>query len=380
MRRTPRTIPCIALALAAACAGVSVRPEAAAIDDLPVVALDPAQTARRDRLVASCVQSVMLRRYGDAEREALAALALDPRAARARAALGLVQLQQARLQEPPDLFLQNRGERETVLAEQLAPEDPFVGRMRASFLAEVGHLSAAAAAAEAALARCAAAPPDERAALLGAAGTYRYELGESRTALPLLQSYVGIRPDEATAHFRIGSCLLRLAAVPLGPDGERDAQRQAETAAHAFARCFELAPGDEDAGLAAGAALLRAAELAAARRDATACDGHRDAAARQFERLAGLFPGSAEAPFRRGVVAELRGDAAAARAAYEQALQRDAAHLGSLLNLAALADRDGPREQVADLLRRALAAPARGDGLSPAQRRRIETRLAEPGR
>ena len=56
-----------------------------------------------------------------------------------------------------------------------------------------------AAVAEAALTRTTAAPAEERAPLFGLAGRYRYELGEERAALPLLQAYVGLRPDDAAA-------------------------------------------------------------------------------------------------------------------------------------------------------------------------------------
>lgn len=371
----PSLLLCAAVAVA--CAGTSPRPELARADSLPTRTLAPADAVRLAGLVDEAVQTIVLRRYDEAERLARAALELDPRCARARAVLGMVMLQRGKLADPPDLFLVHGGEVETVLAEQLAPADAFVGWMRAVFLAEAGHMSAAAAAAEAALARTTAAPLNERAALLGVAGTYRYELGEERAALPLLQAYVGIRPEDAAAHFRIGSCLLRIAAVPYGPKEKAlvVAQDNADKAARAFARSFEQAPGDEDAGLAVGGAMLRAAELAADRGDAAARDQRwRDAEA-QFDKVAGLFLGSAEPLFRLGVVAEARGAAAEAQAAYGKALDREPTHLGSLLNLAALLDDGQAPVRVVELLQRALQVDAAGAGLTKDERRRIEARI-----
>lgn len=374
---TRSRLPVLGLAALAACAGVSPRPEAADASRLPTATPTAEEKADLAREVDACVRSVVQRHYDDAERSARAALAIDPRCARARAVVGMVMLQRARLEEPPDLMLANGGESETVLAEQLAPEDPFVGWMRAVFLAESGHMSAAAAAADAALVRTVKAPPDERAALLGVAGTYHYELGEERAALPLLQAYVGIRPEDATANFRIGSCLLRIAAVPAGAQADLVAQLQAEDAAKAFARCVELAPGDEDAALAIGTALLRAADLAGKRGDEALRDKRRAEAAAQFEKVASQFLGSAEACFRCGVVAEARGDRAAAEAAYGKALDRDGAHLGSLVNLAALLDRGDTRERALELWRRAAMADAAKSGLTAGERRWLESRLRE---
>lgn len=388
MLHLPRVSVILGLAIAAGCAGVSPRPEAATAATLPQVELSAAQSKRLSELVDTCVQTVVMRRYDEAERAAHSAIAIEPRCARARAVLGMVMLQRARLQDPADLMLANGGEAETRLAEQLAPEDPFVGWMRAVFLAESGHISAAAAAADEALARTTKATPEARAALLGVAGTYRYELGEERAARPLLQEYLSIRPEDAAANFRLGSCLLRIAAVPMGPKEKADliAQNSADDAARAFARSFELAPGDEDAALAVGTAWLRAAELAEARRDTATRDQRLEAANKQFEQVATLFPNSAEVMFRLGLTAERRGDRAAAEAAYGKALEREAQHLGALLNFAALledgkgqegAPAEDPRtpQRVRELLQRALEADARRPGLTDSERTRIVKRL-----
>jgi len=363
----------------AACAGVSPRPDAVSPDSLPNLQLSAAEIARRDVLVERCVAAAVVRRFDDAERDAHTALAIDPRCARARAVRGMALLQRANAEEPTNLHLANAGDCETLLAEQLAPSDPFVGWMRAVFLAETGHVSAAAAAAEAALVRAVGASAEERAPLHGVAGTYRYELGEERAALPLLQEYVGIRSDDAAANFRIGSCLMRIAAVPGSVfKAEEIAQLNAERAARAFQRCFDLAPGDEDAALAVGAATMRAAELAEKRGELAIRDQRWSEAAAQFAMAGVKFPQSAEAQFRLGVVAEARGATAEARDAYVRALELDPKHLGSLLDLAALLDGTEAADQAVPLLQRALQA---GPGLTAKERRRIEERLAAgPGK
>lgn len=369
--------------LAVACAGTSVRPETVRAEGISSVQLSADSTRDLGEHVDRAVAAVVRRRYVEAEAEAGAALEIDPRCARARAVLGMVRFQKAALVEPPDLFLAHSGEAELLLAEQIAPTDAFVGWMRAVFLAEAGHMSAAAAAAESALVRCASAPPAERAALLGIAGTYRYELGEERAALPHLQAYVGLRPDDAAASFRVGVCLLRIAEVPMGPEPTSllVAQRNAEGAARAFRRCEQLAPGDEDAAMAVGAAALRAAELAEQRGDEATGAERRREAEQQFRDLAARFPASAEPLFRLGVAAEARRAVADAREAYAQALQRDPDHLGSLLNLAALHEASGPADPatVRRLLERALQVDSARAGLTEEERRSIEARLRQRG-
>lgn len=370
-------------ALFAACAGVSPRPNAANADSLPSRTLSRSEAEQLRSIVEQAKEDIIRRRYDAAARGVEAALALDPRSARAHAIRGIVRLERARAQEPPDIFLQNSGEADTVIAEQLAPDDPLVAWTRAHFLAESGHLSAAAAAAEAGIQRAAGSPPDQLAALYGAAGTYRYELGEERTALPLLERYVELQPDDAAARFRMGNCLLRQAIVPLAAELTADAiaQGDAVRASRSFDACFELAPGDDDAALAAGAALVRAAELASKRvasgdrgLEPGAPDELLDQAMARFETVAERFPDNAEAVFRIGVVHEQREDAVAAATSYELALGRDPKHLGSLLNLAALRAESDPTT-ARELWRRALAADATLGGLTDRERRDLQARV-----
>jgi tetratricopeptide (TPR) repeat protein len=384
---SPRFGACTLLALAG-CAGVSIDPGTADAALVRARPLSPSEQRLADDFVEAAMLAVDRRDFAAAETAARRALALDPRSARALAVSGIAQLAAASRTSPPDLFATNAGEHAMRLAAQIAPDDPFVGWLHAVFLAEIGHLSAAAEVAEQALARAAAAPAAERTALLLTAGTYRYELGEERAALPHLQAYLALRPDDATNSFRLGSCLLRIAAVPQGipPSSLLVAQRQAEAAAAAFRRCAALAPGDEDAALAAATAHLRAAELAdelarefgAERRsqdDAGQARNHRDAARQLLQAAAVAFPASAEPWFRLGVIAEAGHEAADARSAYQQALQRDAGHVPSLLNLAALLDRAGDHEAATELWRRALAVDAARPALSAAERRRLRARL-----
>jgi len=364
------------------CAGVTPDPAAASIDDLPVVELDDQALARRTELEQSAMAAVVQRQFEEASEFAERALGVDPRSARARAVLGMVSLQRAAEQDPIEGAGLRRGEEQLAMAQQLAPADAFVGWMQAVFLAECGHLSAAAAAAEAALARCEAAPASEKAALLGIAGTYRYELGEERAALPHLDAYTALRSDDATAHFRLGACLLVLAKTPQGvPPPYRQAQRNAELAADAFRRCVELAPGDEDAASSVASALLRAAELARLKRDGDGASRPAEAAALEQQALdqlrvvAEAFPDSADARFRLAVVAKEQGDQELAEASYRAALERDAGHEGSLMNLAALAVEAGDAELARGLLERLLQSDAERRGLSSDERRRVRAWL-----
>jgi hypothetical protein len=350
-----------ALAMLASCAGVSPRPETASIAELQWREPTPGESERARSLAADAVAAIVQRRYAEADAAAAAALALEPRSPRAIAIRAMVQVQLAAAADPPPLLVVNTAERDLRLAAELAPHDPFVGWLGALFLFEQGHVSAAAAAAEDALARCQQAPPIERAALLGIAGTYRYELGEERRALPHLQAYCLTQPEDATAQFRLGSCLLRLAserAVAPTPVSRAAQLRQAEEAARAFARCGKLAPGDEDVALAEVAALGLAAELAVLE-GTGAREGWLTMADERVAAGAQRFPASAEWPFRRGVLAEQRGGDRAAdattAAAYEEALERSPEHVGSLLNLAHLRLRSGDAQDARQLLGRLLA-------------------------
>jgi tetratricopeptide (TPR) repeat protein len=375
-----RSCSALLVASLAGCAGVSVRPEAANPNDLPTVHLDQDAKQELERRVDTAMQEVMRRRYPEAEAAANSALELDPRSARARAVLGMARMQRAAPTAPTDLRVANAAEAELHLARALAPNDAFVGFLSAVFLAETGHMSAAAVEAEAALARTTNAPAAERASLLGIAGTYRYELGEELAARPHLEAYVRLRPDDATAHFRLGSSLLRIAAVPQGARDRRflDAQANAELAAQAFAQCCTLSPGDDDAAVAVAVALWRAGELATQNGDAAKANEHHEAALERLRQVVARFPQNAEAWFRLGLVAEAWRQPADAEAAYAEALQRDPAHIGSTLNLAALRDGRGDAAGALTLWQRALERDATAPCLSASERQQLRARVHAP--
>jgi tetratricopeptide (TPR) repeat protein len=378
--RMPRRLATSLLSVLLGCAGVTPDAATATIDALPLRECTEQERKTVAEASASAATALLERDYEAAEYAARSALELDPRDARARAVSGMVMLQQSARQEPPDLFLVHGGDVESRLAEQLAPRDPFVGWLRAVFLAEAGHMSAAAAAAEAALRRVDLADPHHRAALLGAAGTYRYELGEERAALPHLQQYVALRPGDASASWRLGCSWLRLASMPDGPNGPLIAQQQAESAAQVFRRCCELTPEDLEAWLAVATATLRAAELARMRGDEASRNRLLAEAVAHLALVDARQPASAEVAFRRGAVAEQMSDPAAARAAYHEALRRDPSHLGSLLNLAASLANDGERgaAERRQLMERALGVDAERGGLTRSDRAALATALKRP--
>lgn len=361
-----------------ACSSVAPDPATASADNLPKVQLSAAQLDACSQWENEAVDAVVDRRYGQAEDAANRVLADNPRSAKARAVLGMVKLQRAAQEKPIDWFGQRAGEVELELARQLAPASAFVGWMHAAFLAETGHISAAAEAAEDALVRSAAAPASERAALLGTAGTYRYELGEERAALPHLQAYVALRPDDAMAQFRLGASLLSISKTPQGsPVPYSKAQSDAEAAAAAFARCYQLLPQDEDAALSMATAWLRAAEVAGIQKH----PGERDAlyvkASAHLKELAARFPASPEVHFRLGVLAALQQQPLVAQAAYVAALERDPGHVGSLMNLASQLVKQGNLQVAKETLVSLLALPAAQNELSRDERQRIERWLKE---
>jgi tetratricopeptide (TPR) repeat protein len=392
--RAPSASLLLLLLLAApagGCAGVTPRVDRATAADVPSVQLSPAEQASVRTHVERAMAAVIRRQFDEAGEAAEVALAIDPRAARARAVRALVIAQRGAVEDPPNLQAERQAECELVIAGEIAPNDAFVGWVHALFLAEAGHLSAAAEVAEATLRRAGNAPPSERSALLGIAGRYRYELGEERLALPLLQDYVSLRPDDVAARFRLGYTLLRLSShlrdesVPV----LLDARWQSEGAVAAFTRCAEQSPGDDDVHMAIATARLRAAEVQqvlgrVARDEAdratarAAADAHRQQAAAVLRAVAERFPANAEPVFRLAVLDQQRNDLAAAKAGYEQALAIDARHLGSLLNLARLCADAGEPERAATLLREALASESETARLTDDEKKRIHEFLRQP--
>jgi tetratricopeptide (TPR) repeat protein len=370
------------LLLAAACAGASADPRRASVDELPPGAESPAERAAALAEADAAVDAYRETRTDDAVRLVAAALDRDPRCGRALAVQALVRWRQAQAEAmPPPLHDTNAAEAALRQALAAAPDDAFAGLALATFLGDVGHLSAAAEAAEAALARASAPARADRADLLATAAACRFELGEERAALPHLQAAIALQPDDAALHYRLGSALLAIAATPQDrePTSLLTAQRQAEAAARAFARCYELTPTDVGAGLAIPAASLRAADLAADR--GAAADERLAlvaAATDQARAVAVRFPAAAEPWWWLGLAAERAQDAATAANAYDEALARDPEHAGALLNRAALADAAGDGAAAKALLQRALDADAKKPCLDDGERKRARARLAQP--
>lgn len=373
-------VPSCALAssmLLVACAGIAPDPRAADAATLPSVELTTEQREAVQRDESRAILAISRQRYDEARRLAELVLDTQPRSARARAVIGLTMLERAAQQRPTTWRGLREGETQLELASQLAPGDATVAWLHAIFLAEIGHLSAAAARAEEGLAAAAEAPLADRAVLLGAAGNYRYELGEERAALPHLQAYIALRSDDAEAVFRIGWCLLRRAEVPRGADALRTAQVDAESAAKAFLRCSELRQEDESAALAVVTSYLRAAQLADERGERAARDSLRAAAGQHLRRMAERFPKSAEVRFHMGLLAEAEQQPDVARAAYGAALELSPAHLGSALNLAALLQAAGDPGGAETVLRRLLDDARAAAALTREERRRVENWLAD---
>ncbi|MBK8099261.1 MAG: hypothetical protein IPK26_19300 [Planctomycetes bacterium] len=375
MARTARGCALLGVAFLAGCTGVSPRPEDLAAVLPPARQVTGDERAAVERNVGEALHALELRRFEVAGEFAAAALRIDPACARGYAVRGMVRRHQASAMVPADPYTLHRADGDTQLAMRLAPADATVMRLRAQFLAASGHLSAAAAALEAWLLAHPDAPLDDSAPLYALAGEWRYELGEERAALPHLRNVVGQRED-ATTWFRIGMCELRVAMAVVDPAAAANARSVAESAAKAFARCAELAPGDRDAHYAVATALAHAAERAGEQRrtEDRAALWHK--AAQRLRDASSRFADDPEPLFRLGVVLEAVRDREAAIAAYEQALQRHGEHLGSLINLAT-ALTAGPtvdaavQQRARSLRERALAIDARRGGLGKQERQRL---------
>jgi hypothetical protein len=378
---------CLLLPLfAAACAGVSTDPRTASVDDLPPAATDDAARVAAVTAADAAVAAYRATRTTEAAAAADAALTADPRCGRALAVRALLQWRQAQTDaaadgdRTPTLTAANAAEAALRRAVAAAPRDAFAGLALATFLGDVDHLSAAAEVAEAALGAAASASTADRVDLLAVAAACRYELGEERAALPHLQACVAARPDDADMQYRLGAAQLAIAALPEGPAPNSFllAQRQAEAAARAFQRAFELRTNDAEAGRAVAAAWLRAADLAAERDAAGERATALAAASAQARALAARFPADPEPWWLLGVIAERSADPTAAAAAFDAALVRQPAHPGALLHRAALAEEAGDAPLAKALLQRALAADAAAPCLTDAERKRLRRRLARP--
>ena len=320
----------------------------------PAVELSEADRTRVAELTAAAIADLDLRDHQSARDQAELAVEIDPGAVRAWAVLGRARQLAAGFEDPADLDALHRAEGELRIATRLAADDPFVARLHAELLRDLGHLTAAAQRAETGLE---AAPTDPELAEL--AGTLRYDLGDERRAIPHFERALEQRPAAVGVLFRLGECRVAVARSAIDPDLRA---RAAESALRAFRQYVEHRPDDPDGHLGVA--------LAISVSDADSADF--DAALTALERAAALDATSARPDFNRGVILERAGDPAAAREAYAAALARDGDHLPSLLNLAANQAADGMADAARATCTRALELD-----LSRRERRRVEAYLRE---
>jgi len=344
--------------LVAACAGPSPDPQRYAGDLPPERQLDGDTRRRADELGAAALSAAMAGAFAAAERDAAAALEIDPRQGQGHAALGLAAMHAAQAETPPALDPWHRAEGELLLAARLVPDDVEVLMALARFYVADGHGRAALDV----LARALVQVPQHRDALR-LAGVVAYEASEERLARGYLARLHALVPDDAMTLYRLASC----EAVVAERTTDRAAKQQAWQ--HVLELCERyrgLAPSDAQGLLAEARARLRLVEL----RGGEADDAELERVEAIYAAAADLDPTSADAAYGRGYVRELRGDAAGAEASYRAALGRQPAHAPSLLNLAALLAARGDRAAAEELWRTALRA-----GLTANERRRVRQLL-----
>ena len=347
------------LGLFSACGGMAPLPQEIAARLPPERHLGEAERARVSEHTQAAVERLFAGEHAMARKESEAALAFDPRQARARAVRAHCLMKDAREETPPILAIWSRAEGELLLAWKLAPKDPVVGLLRAQFFEEDGHLSSAAVALEISL----ASSPDDL-SLLRMATRLRYELGEERQALPLLHHLLELEPKDSDALYRLGCCSLEIAESTNGSVERRELLKNAVAA---FRRHRDLSPDDIDNFIGEARARFLALDSA---------EEHTKemlAILALYEQAAKIAPSSAEPDFGRGVIFAELGRAKKSRVAYERALVCDPQHVGSLLNLAASLAAAGEHSDARDLCHRALKLD-----LTSAERRRVQSYLAKP--
>ena len=330
----------------AACSGLGPTPAELAATLPPRVELSEEQRAQVEAATAQALSQLRKEHYDEARRAAQAALDLDPRAATARAVRARCTMQEAMVETPPLLGPWRRAEGNLRIAERLLPADPEIALLHAAFLEADGHLSLAAETVERALGTH---PHHPR--CLRMASRLRYELGEERTALPLLESLLKIDPSDDTARYRLARAQLRVArtrASQLDDDAEKIALY--ENTATSFAIYRSRVPADAE-GLT-GEAVARF-EIQRLSKPPDPAELH--SIVELLTTASRMDTQSPESEFNRGVVLEFAGAPEAARAAYRVALERDPEHLPSLLNLAANLVAAGRRAEAVEFCRRALA-------------------------
>lgn len=345
------------------CGSFGPLPEEFAAELPPEANLSEEQVLRVSELTGRAWSELEQGQFERAAAAAESALALDGRAALARAIRARCAMEDARQEFPPELSVWRAAEGDLRLAVRLQPGNPEIGLLHSEFLEADGHLSAAAGEAD----RVLQANPGHVDALARAA-RLRYELGEERTAERHLVALLERTPNDRDARYRLAQCRLRLAKTADRELDEPEPKRELfAQAADAFAAYRLLAPGDAEGLSGEAFARFRLLEL----RDAEPDDDEIAAVLLMYERASALAERSPEHEYNIGIVREFAGDPAGAQLAYEKALQRDPEHLPSLLNLAANLAQDERPEEAAPYCERALKL-----GPSPTERRELEKFLA----
>ncbi len=347
------------LGVPVACSTPGPSPAEWAAQVLPVVELDPATRAEVTALTAQAMQALNDQQPTEAASLTERVLRLDPRAARARAILGIALLAPALAESPPDLTWMERAEGELRLARRLDPEDPEVAMLYAKFLEFEGQISLAAAVID----QLIAVQPGHLRALRHGSRLH-FELGRERRAAVLLDRLVAERPTEAAARYRLALCQESLAAAI--ERGDTNLDKGVDAAARAaFLRAAEsyriytrLQPRDVQGFLGEATARFRAVI-------AVKNDPNRQAGLAEVQSLlstaARIDPTDPAPLHNRALVHAQVGDQALARADYEAALRRDKDYLPSILNLAQLLDANGEVDAARDFCRRALTLKPNDD-------------------
>lgn len=103
MRAPSASLLLLLAASGAGCAGLTPRVDRATAADLPLVQLSPAEQATVRAHFERAMAAVIRRQFDEAGEAADAALAIDPRAARARAVRALVLAQRGAAEDLPSL-------------------------------------------------------------------------------------------------------------------------------------------------------------------------------------------------------------------------------------------------------------------------------------
>jgi tetratricopeptide (TPR) repeat protein len=255
---------------------------------------------------------------------------------------------------PPDLRLMQRAEGELLLARRLDPEDPEITLLHAQFLEADGHIGLAAELLNEVLDR-----DPEHIQGLRAASRLRFELGEERRALPLLQRLLDLEEGDVDALYRLAHCQFEIAEAVAGDEELRGAARQEFLRAAGTFREYQARVPSESLGeLGEAQCRFRAAQLLAGDVAATAL-AEFEGVVELLRRGAARAPNSPIPEHNVGAVFVELGRLPEARQAFERALERSPSHVPTLIDLASLLDSLGETESAKDLARRALVFPLR---------------------